>query len=59
MNKLSLKQFRKLNVEVSVRMESMFFGGSNHAFIPELKKIKLFSVEDYYSVLVVAYITAA
>ena len=40
-------------------MESMFFGGSNHAFIPELKKIKLFSVEDYYSVLVVAYITAA
>ena len=50
MKKLSLKQFRLLNVEGSVRKtQSMFVGGSNHVLIPKLKKRKLCNVvEDYY-----------
>ena len=49
-DKLSPKQFRLFNVEDSVRKtQSMFVGGSNHVFIPKLKKGKLYDVvEDYH-----------
>ena len=41
-NKLSPKQFGLFNVENSLRkMPSVFVDGSNHVFIPELKKRKL------------------
>ena len=59
-NQLSPKQFRVFKAEGTVRKaQSILVGGSNHDFIPELKRIKLCDVvEDYYSVLKVAYITA-
>ena len=49
-DKLSPEQFRLFNVEDSVRKtQSMFVGGSNHVFIPKLKKGKLYDVvEDYH-----------
>lgn len=56
----SSKQCKLLNVGSIVRKtQSLFVGGSNYVFIPELKKGKLWNVvEDYYSVSKVVYITA-